>query len=166
MQVKNRESEDNILWKGDYFMDILSKMPERLKELMFDRGVNAPKLAQTLTIGSNTITRYLRGEGAPSFEIFVKLVEYFNCSSDFLLGLEEQPEYEKKFLEVPPFSQQFRKAISECGISQYALQKKIGCSWNNFHKWLNGKSQPYPDSLAKLALAMDCSVDFLIGRVK
>ena len=29
-------------------MDILSKLPERLKELMFDRGINAPTLAEKL----------------------------------------------------------------------------------------------------------------------
>ena len=64
-------------------MGILSKLPERLKMLMSDRGVNPPKLAKTLGIGSNTITRYLQGVGTPNFEIFVKLVEYFHCSADF-----------------------------------------------------------------------------------
>ena len=146
-------------------MGILSKLSERLKMLMLDRGVNAPKLAKALGIGSNTITRYLQGVGTPNFEIFVKLVEYFNCSADFLLGLEEQPFYEKKYLPVPLFSEQFRKAMEECKMSQYALKNKTGISWNNFHKWLNGKSKPYPDSLVKIAIAMECTVDFLIGRV-
>ena len=50
-------------------------------------------------------------------------------------------------------------------MSQYALKNKTGISWNNFHKWLNGKSKPYPDSLVKIAVAMECTVDFLIGRV-
>ena len=85
-------------------MDILSKLPERLKELMFDRGINAPNLAEKLEVGANTITRYLQGVSTPNFEIFVKLVEYFNCSADFLLGLEEQTFYEKKFLPVPSSS--------------------------------------------------------------
>ena len=146
-------------------MDILSKMPERLKELMFDRGINAPNLAKALEIGSNTITRYLQGVSAPNFEIFVKLVEYFNCSADFLLGITESPFYEKKFFPVPLFAEQFRKAMAECNVTQYALQKKTGISWNNFHKWLNGKSKPYPDSLLKIATALDCSVDFLLGRI-
>ena len=78
-------------------MDILSKLPERLKELMFDRGINAPTLAEKLDVGANTITRYLQGVSTPNFDIFVKLIEYFNCSADFLLGLEEQPFYEKKY---------------------------------------------------------------------
>ncbi len=146
-------------------MDILSKLPERLKELMFDKGINAPTLADILGIGHNTITRYLQGVSSPNFKIFVQLVEYFNCSADFLLGVEEQPFYEKIFLPVPSFSSQFRKVMKDLKITQYSLQKKTGISWNNFHKWLNGKSQPYPDSLMNLAKEMECSVDFLLGRI-
>ena len=164
MQVDNTKSEGKILSKGNYFMGILSKLPERLKMLMLDRGVNAPKLAKTLGIGSNTITRYLQGVGTPNFEIFVKLVEYFHCSADFLIGVEEQPLYEKKFLPLPPFADQFRKAMAECNMTQYALQKKTGISWNNFHKWLKGERLPYVDSLLKLSSTMGCSVDFLLGR--
>ena len=152
--------------KGNYFMGILSKLPERLKKLMTDRGVNAPKLAETLGIGSNTITRYLQGVGSPNFEIFIKMVEYFNCSADFLLGTEEQPFYEKKFLPLPEFAKQFREAMAECNITQYALHKKTGISWNNFHKWLKGERLPNANSLLKLAVTMECSVDFLLGRVK
>ena len=146
-------------------MDILSKLPERLKEMMFDKGINAPTLAEKLGVGANTITRYLQGASSPNFEIFVKLVEYFNCSADFLLGIEEQPFYERKFFPVPTFAKQFRKAMEECNMTQYALHKKTGISWNNFHKWLKGKSKPYPESLLKIVIAMECSVDFLLGRI-
>lgn len=147
-------------------MDILSKLPERLKELMFDKGVNAPKLAKELSIGSNTITRYLQGTSTPNFPIFIKLLEYFNCSADFLLGLDEQPLYESAFAPVAPFGEQLRNALSSCNVTQYALQKKTGISWNNLHKWLKGDRLPYPDSLVKIASAMDCSVDYLLGRIK
>lgn len=150
--------------KGDYFMNILSKLSQRLKILMLDRGVNAPKLAETLGIGSNTITRYLQGVGTPNFEIFIKLVEYFHCSADFLLGAEEQPFYTKDFLPLPKFAQHFREVMAECNITQYALHKKTGISWNNFHKWLKGERLPYANSLLKLASAMGCSVDVLLGR--
>ena len=147
-------------------MDILSKLPERLKEVMFDAGINAPKLAQAVGIRSNTITRYMQGVSAPSFESLVKLVEYFNCSADFLLGEAEFPCYEKKFLPLPPFHERFREVMFECKTTQYALQKKSGISWNNFHTWLNGKSLPNADSLLNIANDLECSVDFLLGRIR
>ncbi len=146
-------------------MDILSKLPERLKELMFYKGVNAPALAKELGIRSSTITRYLQGVCLPQFEIFVALLEYFNCSADYLLGVIDLPKQEgQNFAPVPPFCRQFRAAMKGCGVSQYALQKRTGITWSNFHKWLNGISLPYADSLVKLANGLDCSVDFLLGR--
>ena len=165
MQANNTKMEWEILSKKDYFMRILSKLPERLKKLMSDRGVNAPNLAKVLGIGSNTITRYLQGVGTPNFEIFIKLVDYFHCSADFLLGVEEQPFYAKNFLPLPEFSKHFREVMAECGITQYALHKKTGISWNNFHKWLRGERLPNASSLLKLASAMGCSVDVLLGRI-
>ena len=147
-------------------MDILSKVPERLKELMFDKGINAPTLAKTIGVGSNTITRYLQGVSLPKYEIFVQLIDYFHCSADFLLGLEEYPQYNNTFSSVLPFEVSFRRALTEYDISQYAVQKTTNISWANFHFWLNGLRRPYLDSLVTIAKAIGCSVDYLLGRVK
>ena len=146
-------------------MDILSKVPERLKELMFDKGINAPALAKALGIGSNTVTRYLQGVSLPKFEIFVKLIDYFHCSADFLLGLADYPQYETNFLPVLPFETSFRRALSEYNVSQYTLQKQTNISWANFHFWLNGLRNPYVDSIVTIAQCIGCSVDYLLGRV-
>ena len=109
--------------------DSMTKLPERLKELMFDKGVNSVALATALGVSNNYVTRYLQGNHLPTFSIFVKLIEYFNCSADFLLGLNEFPHYETAFLPVTNFSANFKKAIQDNGLSQYAVQKKTGISW-------------------------------------
>ena len=147
-------------------MDILSKLPERLKELMFDKGINAPTLAKQLNIRSNTVTRYIQGVRLPKFETFIALIDYFHCSADFLLGLSPTPNYEQNYLPTPPFAESFRRAIGDNQTSQYAVQKKASISWANFHYWLNGIRLPYLDSLVRLAQAIDCPVDYLLGRVK
>lgn len=94
------------------------------------------------------------------------LVDYFHCSADFLLGLSDEPHYEENYLPTPPFKDSFRAALGENKTTQYAVQKKSNISWANFHYWLNGIRLPYLDSLIKLANAMDCSIDCLLGRVK
>ena len=147
-------------------MDILSKTPERLKELMFDKEINAPALAKAIGVKSNTITRYLQGFCLPTFQTFIKLTDYFHCSADFLLGLQDDPNYDANFLTPPPFSQAFKTALKVCNFSQYALQKQTGISWANFHYWLNDIRLPYVDSLVKIARTMDISVDYLLGRVQ
>ncbi len=146
-------------------MDILSKFAERLKELMNEKDLNAPLFADRIGVNSNSITQYLRGLHAPTYRVFLKMLEYFDCSADFLLGLSEFPRRENQvFRSAGEFSKRFRQAIKDCKTSQYALQKKTGITWANFHSWLNGKSLPYLDSLVKISEGLECSVDFLLGR--
>ena len=145
--------------------NFMLKFPDRLKELMFDKGLTPITLANELGVSNNYITRYLQGNHLPSYSIFVKLINYFNCSADFLLGLTEFPHYETNFSPTNEFSLNFKKAITESGLSQYAVQKKTGISWASFHFWLKGVRQPYVDSLVKLADAMNISVDALLGRI-
>ena len=145
-------------------MDILSNFAERIKELMFERKITATNLATPLGVKPSTLYRYLKGERTPTFENFIKLVEHFDCSADFLLGVTEQSPSGLRYKSVPPFSTRFRFMLEHCKMSQYALHKKTNFSYDNFNKWLKGVSQPYADNLVRLALAFDCSVDFLIGR--
>lgn len=145
-------------------MDILSKMPERLAELMSERNLTPLTLGNKIGVTRNTITRYLQGVRLPSFQTFVKLIEVFNCSADFLIGLVDYPPENVTYRPVPPFSERFRAIMQEYGISQYALYHKTKLSYDDFNKWLKGTTSPYVDNLVKLATAFDCSVDYLIGR--
>ena len=60
---------------------------------MFDKGLNAPVIAKEVGIQSNTITRYLQSVLQPKLDVLLRLVEYFHCSADFLLGLNEYPKH-------------------------------------------------------------------------
>ena len=146
-------------------MDILSKLPDRLQELMIQQDIKASHLAEEIGVEPSTVTRYLRGERLPSFGCFVKLLDRFNCSADFLMGLIEYPPEGVEYRTPPCFSVRFRELLQEYKMSQYALHQKTNLSYDNFNKWLKGEASPFLDNLIKLAKAFDCSVDYLIGRV-
>lgn len=146
-------------------MNILSKLPDRLQELMIQQDIIAVELARKLGVGPSTISRYLRGERLPSFSYFIMLLETFDCSADFLMGLIDYPPENVKFRAVPAFKERFSALLKEYNMSQYALHKKTGLSYDNFNKWLKGVNSPFLDNLIKLAQAFDCTVDYLIGRV-
>ena len=145
-------------------MDNLSKLSERIKELAFECSVKMTELATALGVKPSTLYRYVNGERTPSFQNFIKLLEYFNCSADFLLGLTDYPPLNTTYLPAPAFSTRFRYLLDTHAVTQYALHKKTGFSYDNFSKWLNGVTSPYADNLIKLAKAFDCTVDYLIGR--
>ena len=146
-------------------MDILSKLPERLAEMMAERDFKPVDLASQMGISRNTITRYLQGTRFPSFENFIKMLELFHCSADFLIGLTDNPLTNVSFQPIVAFSVRFRALLTEHKMSQYALRKITGFSYDNFNQWLKGNTHPFLDNLIKLSNAFDCTVDELLGRI-
>ena len=113
----------------------------------------------------DTVSRYVRGVSLPTYGQFVKLLEIFNCSADYLLGITDVDVVDGAWREVPTFDVRFRALLQEYNLSQYALHKKTGFSYDNFNKWIKGIRSPYLDNLIRLAKAFECSVDYLIGRI-
>ena len=146
-------------------MDIITTLPQRLSELMDEYGYSPLSLATALNINRNTVTKYLKGVQLPDFDIFVKLTQLFGCSADYLMGLQDYTPDNVSYSQVPPFGQRLRELLAQRNISQYCLNTKYHISYDSINKWLNGTTLPKLDSLCKLADILDCSVDYLIGKV-
>ena len=144
----------------------LSKLSENLKELMGERGLTQTSLADAMNTCSSKISSYITGNRAPNYDTLVQLVEFFHCSADFLLGLKEDPCDDVNYLPVQSFSVRLRTTLKERNCTQYAFVKQTKISWGVFYNWLSGKSLPSVDNLVKIASFFDCSVDFILGRVK
>ncbi|MDB6314130.1 helix-turn-helix transcriptional regulator [Clostridioides difficile] len=59
---------------------------ERLKELRIKFGLKQYELAEILNVSQNTIGMYENDQRTPPAESIVKLAEYFNVTTDYLLG--------------------------------------------------------------------------------
>ncbi|MBQ8308651.1 MAG: helix-turn-helix domain-containing protein [Clostridia bacterium] len=132
---------------------------------MKEKNLNNKTLAQATKIHATDISNYLHNVRTPSFEHFIKLLYYFECSADYLLGLTEIPT-EEPLHEVLPFHTRLRSLLKERDISQERLKRELPVSGSVVYKWVSGKSQPCMYTLIKLAKYLDCSVDYLIGRVR
>lgn len=145
-------------------MVILSKFAENLSGFMQEHNLNAPALAKKLGVHRTNITGYLRGERLPNYPLFVAMVEYFNVSSDVLLGRSDYCTVQN-FQPVQPFGSMLRKAMDENKVSQYRLQKDLHFSSATTYAWLMNKSIPSMDHIVQLADYLDVSVDYLLGRI-
>lgn len=145
-------------------MVILSKFAENLLALMQEHNLKAPALGKILGTHRTNITRYLQGIRLPNYELFIKIVEYFNVSSDVLLGRLDYCDVQE-FQPVQPFGEMLRKALDETQTSQYALQKNLHFSSATTHAWLTNQRIPSIEHLDQLADYMDITVDFLLGRI-
>lgn len=60
----------------------------RLKELRLKKDLQQKELAEVLNTKQQNISRWEKGEFEPSFEQLIEIAEFFNVSTDYLLGLE------------------------------------------------------------------------------
>ncbi len=141
-----------------------SNFAERLKEMMDYANLNALALSKILDCGHSTISRYLSGT-KPSVEMLVRIADYFQCSTDFLLGLTDDYVTET-YLPIPPFSKRLPQLLNHFKITAYRLQKRTGIAESAMDFWKKGIRTPTLDSVIRIAKALDCPVDFVIGRIK
>lgn len=141
----------------------LSVFADKLSELIFDAKINPSNLAEVIGCDRSTITRYLGGNKMPTIELSVKIANYFNCTLDYLFGLEEE-NYPQKFNEVLPFYQRLPQILSFYGISRYKLEKITGFSESTLYYWSKGKTTPSIEKIITIAKSLDSSIDFILGR--
>lgn len=68
----------------------MCKIP-KLFELMTQRNINAKKLSEATGISTGNISDWKSGRSSPSCEKVVLISNFFNVSSDYLLGLDTEP---------------------------------------------------------------------------
>ena len=145
----------------------LSKFAETLDYLVFEKNnsekLDGKTLANKLGVAATTITRYLKAQRAPSIENLVLLANYFNCTTDFLLGRENE-SYATSFKPCPPFSAQFQNILDHYGYNCLTFSKAANIHQSIVYNWKNGKKIPTIDNIIKIADFFNCSVDFIIGR--
>lgn len=64
---------------------------DRLKELRDRMHITQEDLATRLGISEIQIYRYEKGTAEPRADVVVKLAEFFNVTTDFLLNMSEEP---------------------------------------------------------------------------
>lgn len=69
---------------------------ERLRQLRTSRGISQNRLAVELGITNTGYKNYEYGTRRPTFEILPKLAVYFDVSTDYLLGLTDEPRLPSK----------------------------------------------------------------------
>lgn len=62
----------------------------KIKELRIEKGLLQKDLAIQIGVARNTITQYEKNLANPSYEILIAIAKFFNVTTDFLLGLEDE----------------------------------------------------------------------------
>ena len=142
----------------------LSNFVESLSELLLQADLTPSELAKQIGCGKGTISRYLHEQKVPDVGLLVRMADFFNCSTDYLLGRETE-KYIRVFTNpCPTFQERLPKLCKDLKITKYQLQKQTGIAESAIYAWQNGTNKPCLDNLLKIADTFDCSLDFVLGR--
>ena len=141
----------------------LSKFSEILKELLDEENLTGKQLGLNLGIAGPTITRYIQGKFMPSINNLILIADYFNCSTDYLLGIEPDNQ-NLNFKKCPPFTEQIEFLAKHFSPTFDAFYTKAKIHESTFYEWKNGNSMPTLESIVRIAEAFDCRIDFVLGR--
>lgn len=81
----------------------MAQLGDILAELRQERGLTQRELGQVLCVSTGTISNYETGVHLPDAYKLIALADYFDVSTDYLLGRtrirETQTDFQKKLLE-------------------------------------------------------------------
>lgn len=62
----------------------------RLKDLREDSDIKQKDIAEYLHIKQNTYSQYENGQRQLPIDVLIKLSEYYNVSTDYILGISDK----------------------------------------------------------------------------
>lgn len=62
---------------------------DRLKELMIEKNINQVELSKEIDFAQRTVSMWLLGQTEPKQTALTRLAQFFGCSLDYLVGLED-----------------------------------------------------------------------------
>ena len=87
---------------------------DKLKELRTERNITQKEIADFLECSPNVYSRYEIGARNPSYEILIKIADFYNVSTDYLL---EHNVIERSLKVIKGFS----LALTNSNVSKYPM---------------------------------------------
>lgn len=149
---------------------LLEKFTKIFNELFDAEKISKNGLARKADVQCKSILNWLNGKSYPRYDSLVKLANYFEVTTDYLLGLEKESLTET-FCENPIndipniFRTRLKGLLTEKDMTEYRLAKLLKIGQSAITKWLHEASMPETTILIGIASVFDCTVDFLLGRI-
>ena len=92
-QVVHRNCRSETLTFGMGAVIMLIVMPDVIDRLVvLARDKTQKEITEAVGISAGTLSRYLSRQRMPTIDIIVRFAKFFSVSSDYLLGLTDNPE--------------------------------------------------------------------------
>ncbi len=138
------------------------KFKQRLEELLKENGLNRLKLANKIGVSSTTINGYFNDNYYPRIDVAVKMAKEFNCSLDYLFGLDDENFDGFGLNNSNSFIQNFDILLKQNNLSIMGALKQMNLGEYDYYRWKKGMF-PKTSNLIVIAKFFDVSLDMLVG---
>lgn len=144
----------------------MSNFAEKLKSLINSREMSMRTLSKEVGISDSQISKYANGSYEPSVANAIKLANYFDCSLDFLFGIDDINKKHPltKSANVDIFKPRFLGLIDKNNTNINKISKNTNINRNCIYKWLASATLPKTGILVLLANELHTSMEYLVGR--
>ena len=66
---------------------------EKFNEILTTKRISAYKVAKETGISQGVMNEYKNGKKMPEVKNLIKIADYLNCSTDYLLGRTNRPDF-------------------------------------------------------------------------
>lgn len=141
------------------------RIGQNVKDLCMDYNISIKRLAKQVGIQDSLLYKYASNKSIPTVDNLIKLANYFDCSLNYLIGIDDEPK-SYKFKETynkDLFFKRYSQLLQENHLTNHALSKKLDFSPSDLKHWKEG-TIPYLETIIKLADYFGVSIDYLVGR--
>ena len=139
------------------------KFKQRLIELLKENGLNRLKLANKIGVSSTTVNGYFNDNYYPRIDIAVKMAKEFNCSLDYLFGLDDENFEGFATNNSNSFIDNFDILLNQNNLSIVGALKQMNLGEYDYYRWKKGMF-PKTSNLIVIANFFGVSLDMLVGK--
>lgn len=77
---------------------------QRINTVLAEKNIKQKDLASALGVTDNTISYYVSGKRMPNTEQIIKISKFLNVSSDYLLGLADEPSNNPEINDIKAYT--------------------------------------------------------------
>ena len=99
--------------------------PQRVRELRLEKHITQSELAKFANVTQQTVGAWERGKASPGAEIITKLSNFFNVSTDYLLGQTDVRKSQKETDKQDPIDKMLDEVMSYDGKEPSANDREV-----------------------------------------
>lgn len=97
------------------------KTGEKIRYLRLKNNLTSKELSKALNISESSMSLYESGKRKPGIDFVIKAADYFNVTTDFLLGVSDNPSINPKENLRADFSVILEKLVSLLSSQNYVI---------------------------------------------